>query len=218
VRLLDELRAEHARIDAVLGSLRTYVERRRRGEAAAGDAAGFLRFLERFAGRYHHGREEQLLLPALVEHTGLSTARGPLPALVGQHREMEAMLKELAALLAGEPLSDADGQALEAAATRYTRALWRHIDAENSVLLPESEARLRRAGVFELPTRPLAADELAAREEGDGLVTRYPPLEDREAVRGEGCVVCPSHGSLCGGVEREWWSDEEWDDFFDRVG
>jgi hypothetical protein len=128
------------------------------------------------------------------------------------------LLDEFGALLPLERLEAGQGAALTAAATRYAHALWRHIDAENSVLLPESEARLGRAGVLELPERPIAAEEQAALDAALPLVARYPSEHDRTAVRGEGCVVCPSYGTSCDGVEREWWTDHEWDDFFHRVG
>ena len=218
MRLLDELRAEHERIDPVLGSLCTYAGRRARGEAGPGDAGAFLRFFLLFAGRYHHAREEQILLPALVERAQLSPARGPIPSLLQQHRDIAVLLDEVGALLPLERLEAGQGAALTAAATRYAHALWRHIDAENSVLLPESEARLARAGVLELPERPIGAEEQTAHDVALPLVARYPPQHDRTAVRGEGCVVCPSYGTSCDGVEREWWTDHEWDDFFHRVG
>jgi hemerythrin-like domain-containing protein len=218
VRFLDELRAEHWRIDALLGSLCTYAGRRARGEAGPGDAGAFLRFFQLFAGRYHHAREEQILLPALVERVQLPPARGPIPSLLQQHRDIAVLLDEVAALLPLERLTAEQGAALTGAATRYAHALWRHIDAENSVLLPESEARLTRAGVLELPDRPIGSEELEAREGASALLARYPPDPDRTAVRGEGCVVCPSYGTSCDGVEREWWTDDEWDDFFHRVG
>ncbi len=116
------------------------------------------------------------------------------------------LLDEVAALLPLERLTAEQGAALTAAATRYAHALWRHIDAENSVLLPESETRLRRVGVLELPDRPIDAEERNAREYALPLLARYPPEQDRTALRGEGCVVFPSYGTSCDGVEREWWS------------
>ena len=32
------------------------------------------------------------------------------------------------------------------------------------------------------------------------------------------CVVCPSYGLSCEGLEREWWTEQEWDDFRERDG
>jgi hypothetical protein len=121
----------------------------------------------------------------------------------------------MAPLLAG---SGGQGARLLDLSTRYRRDLLAHIDAENSVLLPEAEARLRGAGVPTLAGRAADAEESAARDGADRLVALYPPSEDADAIRGEGCVICPSYGISCEGLEREWWSEEEWDDFRERAG
>ena len=156
MRLLDDLRSEHELIDAVLGSLRTYVERRIEGQADPSDGARFVSFFRLWAGHYHHAREEGVLFPALVEEAGLPGTRGPIAVLEADHRRMADLLERLAPLLTGAPEEALAGARAEQArdlATAYCRALWHHIDAENSVLFPESEDRLGRAGVTELPTR-----------------------------------------------------------------
>lgn len=219
MRLLDELRSEHVLIERVAGSLLTFAAKRARGEAAEPDGEAFLRFFTGYSGGYHHAREEDTLFPALVASVGLPADSGPIAAFLGQHREMEGVLSEMTPLLlATAPIAPGDAARLPEMAGRYVRELWQHIDAENSVLFPESEERLRRAGVAELPSRPARADEDTARAEGERLVAAYPPSVDPGAVRGEGCVVCPSYGTTCGGVEREWWNDYEWDEFSDRLG
>ncbi len=111
-----------------------------------------------------------------------------------------------------------EGPKLRLLATRHRHDLLAHIDAENSVLLPESETRLRRAGVADLVGREPDGEERAARDAADRLMTLYAPGEDTEAIRGEGCVICPSYGVTCEGLEREWWSEQEWDDFRERDG
>ena len=213
MKLIDELRAEHELIERVLGSLRTWVLRRAVGAAEAADGRAFARFFRLYSGAYHHGREEEILLPALVTHAELRPKSGPAVGLVDQHRSMEAILAEMEPLLLSGTLKPAQKEALEELATRYSRALWQHIDAENSVLLPESEKRLARAMVRELPTRPPTDPEAEAGAEGERLVREYPPTFDPGAIRGEGCVICPSHGVTCEGVEREWWNDWEWETF-----
>jgi hemerythrin-like domain-containing protein len=218
VQLLDDLRREHAMIEPVLGSLQAYAAARASGSAGPQDAAAYLAFFRLYAGRYHPAREEDILLPALVARAELPADRGPIPSLLQQHHDMAGQLEAAATLLVRETLAPDEAAALVELVTGYAHALLRHIDAENSVLLPESEERLRRAGVFELADRPLADEERAARDGAAELLARHPPLHDRSALRGEGCFVCPSHGTTCDGVEREWWSDDEWGDFFDRVG
>jgi hemerythrin-like domain-containing protein len=213
VKLIDELRAEHELIERVLGSLRTWVKERVSGEPDPRDGEAFVRFFREFSGSFHHGREENVLLPALVAHAELRAKSGPVVALIDQHRSMEATFEEMAPLLLAEPLAPSQKEALGDLATRYSRALWQHIDAENSVLLPESENRLARAMVRELPAREMTPGEAEAKAEGERLVRTYPQAYDPGAIRGEGCVICPSHGVTCEGVEREWWNDWEWESF-----
>ncbi len=215
MRLLEDLRAEHAVIERTLGALRTYVELRLADAGDPADADRFLAFFRVWAGRYHHAREEDTLFPALLAHLPIRPDSGPVRSLVDQHAAMARMLEEMAPLLGSPGL---EGGRLRALATRHRHDLLAHIDAENSVLLPESEARLLRAGVPDLVGRGPDEEERAARDEVDRLWSLYVPGEDAEAIRGEGCVICPSYGLTCEGLEREWWSDQEWDDFRERDG
>ena len=200
MRLLDELRGEHLLIEQVIGSLRTFAGPPGRD---AGDAAAYLRFFRLFAGRFHHAREEEVLFPALVA-TEVPGDRGPLKVMLDAHRAMAQMLDAMDAGITPE------------LAGRYGRALLHHIDAENSVLFPESEVRFR--GRPELPSRLPDGEEIAAREEGERLVQRYPPSEFPDLFRGDGCVACAAYGEGCDGIEREWWSELEWEDARERMG
>ncbi len=200
--ILDDLREEHALIERVVGSLRTF--------AAAGardpdDAAAYLRFVRLYAGRFHHAREEDVLFPALVA-TEVPADRGPLKILLDAHRAMARMLDAM------------DGGITLERAERYGSALLHHIDAENSVLFPESEIRLRSAGGAELASREADAEEATARDEGEQLIAKYPPTEIPGIFRGDGCVACAAYGEGCDGIEREWWSELEWEDALERMG
>jgi hemerythrin-like domain-containing protein len=236
MRLIEELAAEHDLIDQVAGAWLAYLEARRRGGVDPQDGSRFVRFFRHYAGAFHHAREEDTLFAALRDRAHLPTGRGPLWVLGDDHRRMAARLGEIDAALAaldGPPAGGEAGSArgLEAAGaaprageaalgrliTEYVHALWHHIDAENAVLLPESEARLRKHGVGELPSRAMTADEQAAREIGEALVARYPPVADAAVVRGDGCVCCPAFGERCAGVEHEWWNEWEWEEFEDHL-
>lgn len=215
MQLIRELRAEHDLIEAVAGSLRAYVRLRLRGEGDPADGPRFVRFLRLYAGHFHHAREEDTLFAALTERAQLP-ASGPVETLVGDHQRIAKLLDEIDALL----VRDVRGPAavrLEAAAVEYSRSLWSHIDAENSVLFPEAEARLRKAGVRELSSRALTAEEEEARAVGQELVARYPPLHDPVAMRGDGCVCCPAMGESCRGLELEWWNEWEWAELEDHL-
>jgi hemerythrin-like domain-containing protein len=214
MQLIDELTAEHGLIEEVLGSLRAFVEV---GLTNPEDGTRFIRFFRRFAGDFHHAREEDVLFAALVERAELPADRGPIAAMVAQHVRLAGLLEQLEPLLAAAELDPPSQGRRQALAVSYSHALWHHIDAENSVLLPESEVRLRRSHILELPARPTTAEEQAARADGEWLLRKYPPLQDREILRGDGCVLCPSYGDSCRGLEREWWNEWEWEEFEDHM-
>lgn len=216
MKLLDALQDEHALIDRVLGSFRSYVDALVDGTADGEDGARFAAFFSEFAGHFHHDREERVFFHALVTQAELPAERGPVHALAHEHAEMAQWLHEMTPLLERGPLSDDERARLQALATRYSRALWRHIDAENSVLYPQGAERLARCGVRELADRPMSEAEAAAREGAAALLLRYPPSEDAALTRGDGCFMCRAHGDTCKGLEAEWWTELEWEEFYDR--
>ncbi len=216
MRLIDELVAEHALIDGVVGSFLGFAGRLAAGEAVVGDGARFLRFFRLFAGDFHHAREEGTLFPALVEHVDLPADRGPIAVLSADHRRLSEILDRIEALLARDP-DAASRRQIAALATEYGHALWHHIDAENSVLLPESEARLRKRSVRELPSREMTDAEREAKRVGETLAAQYPPAGEREVIRGDGCVLCPAFADTCRGLESEWWTESEWDELEDHL-
>ena len=209
MKLLDALRREHDTIEAVAGALVTFASS---PAPDAADAERFVRFFRLYAGRFHHAREEHVLFRALVQETDVPEDSGPIRTLFGDHRDLGALLEELAAALADVP-----GAAREPA-ERYVSTLLHHIDAENSVLFPECEARFRRASVIDLDARAPDDEERAARDDALELVARYAASAPPGLFRGEGCVCCPAYGLTCDGVEREWSSDEEREDTLDRMG
>jgi hemerythrin-like domain-containing protein len=217
MELLDELRAEHELIEQVAGSLRTYVRARSHGAAAVEDGPRFLAFFRRYAGTFHHGREEDTLFVALQERAELPGDRGPIAALLSDHHRMAGLLDRLEALAALPSLDAAQLGEFEALGLDYSEQLWHHIDAENSVLFPESEPRLRRHGVQELPSRAMSAEETAARADGLLLLEAYPPVHEPDVLRGDGCVMCPAFVDSCRGIEHEWWNEWEWDEFEDHL-
>lgn len=218
MQLIEDLRTEHELIEQVLGSLRTFAEARAAGRGEPADGPRFVAFFRRFAGDFHHDKEEQVLFRALAERAELPADRGPIAALTAEHGRMAGLLTALEGLAGSDLAGPGEAARLQALAVDYSRALWHHIDAENSVMFPESQERLRRAHVRELPSRPMTPAEAEAREAGLALVVAYPPLHDAEVHRGDGCIACPSYGVTCEGLELEWWTDHDWDDARERMG
>lgn len=216
MKLIDTFQDEHALIDQVLGSLRTYVGGLVGGTADPDDGRRYTAFFAEFVGRFHDDREERVLLDALVAEAELPAERGPVHAIRHEHAQMQEWLREMTPLLERKPQSDDDRARLRTLATRYSHTLWRHIDAENSVLYQEGAERLRRYGIRELPDRPMREAEAAAREGAAALLVRYPPVEDTALARGEGCFMCRAYGETCDGLEAEWWTELEWEEFHNR--
>jgi hemerythrin-like domain-containing protein len=217
MELINQLRAEHDLIEQVAGSLRTFVRARVRGEGEPADGAGFMAFFRLYAGRFHHAREEDTLFVSLQRDAELPGDRGPIAAITGDHHRMAGLLDAMEPLVASAALDDEGRGRLEALGLQYSEQLWHHIDAENSVLFPESEERLRRRGIRELPSREMDAEEAEARESGRRLLERYPPAHEPHVIRGDGCVMCPAFLADCRGVEHEWWNEWEWDEFEDHL-
>jgi hemerythrin-like domain-containing protein len=215
MQLLDELEAEHDLIERAAGSFLTFAAIPP-GARDRADGAAFLRFFRVFANHFHHAREEDILFAALRERAGLPGDRGPIAAMIADHQRMAGLLADMAAIIERPESGEADERFQQRART-YVHSLWHHIDAENSVLFPECGPRLRRNGVLELPSRDLSDDERDARSAGESLVARYPPAPSDDAMRGDGCIMCPAFGVTCRGLELEWWNEWEWDEFEDRM-
>ena len=202
LQLIEELVEEHRLVDSVAGALFRCAEASAAGIADPRDVADFVRFFRVFLTGYHHQREEHCLFPALVERAEVPADRGPLAAIAADH--------EMAATLVGDIESAAlSGGETSEVARSLARHLWEHVDKENSVLLPEAERRLLRHGVTRLEGRLPSAEEEAARALGEALCQRFPPMEDPEMVRGDGCVACSAFTTTCHGIEMEWWN--RWD-------
>jgi hemerythrin-like domain-containing protein len=217
MKLLEDLRREHETIEAVASAFVAFAALRAGTGEDPADEACFLRFFRLYAGRFHHGREEEVLFAALVRETDAPQHRGPLRALLEDHQEMAVVLDELESLLLS-PSPPGEARAVLRAVTRYASLLLQHIDAESSVLFPECEARFRRTCVLELEAREPDDEERAARDAGLRVAKLYGSIEIPGLVRGDGCACCRSFGVSCDGVEREWSTDVEWEDMIDRVG
>ena len=228
MKLIEELQQEHDLIERVAGAFLTFTRGPIEARSAA-DGQAFLRFFRRYANDFHHAREEDVLLAALRDRAGLPGDRGPIKVVIDEHAEMGGLIRQIEQCLLectaaergdeGTAGSTPDGPVPQLAqlATQYVHALWHHIDAENSVLFPESATRLRWANVPDLPSRPLTDEEAAAMADGQALCGRYAPTMDDGVIRGDGCVMCPAFGTTCRGLEAEWWNEWEWDEFDDRM-
>lgn len=138
------LRAEHQRILRVAGVLETLVGRWADGGAADFDAlADCVSFVRLFADACHHGKEEDLLFPALEEE-GLPHDEGPIAVMLYEHRQGRAFAGEMADTLG--PARDGDagaGERFRHAALGYVGLIRAHIGKEDNVLFGMADQMVR---------------------------------------------------------------------------
>lgn len=131
----EDLAHEHRAVERMLRILAAVAGRLESGAAVPRDRlAAAVEFLQVFADRCHHGKEETALFPAL-EAAGVGRAGGPLGAMLEEHEEGRALVRRMAGSL------DA-GAEFAAAARSYVGLLARHIGKEDSVLFPMADRLL----------------------------------------------------------------------------
>lgn len=141
IRLLMD---EHRAIKGVLDALDGYVEHQASvpRETHQADILRFVEFIQQYADRIHHGKEEDILFERMVA-TGFPKQSGPLAVMYHEHDQGRGLVKELKGL--GEhqgQWSAAERKRLVAAARSYTTLLRNHIHKEDNVLYPMAESGL----------------------------------------------------------------------------
>jgi len=91
-----------------------------------------IEFFRLFADKCHHGKEEDLMFPAM-EKAGIPKEGGPIGQMLFEHKEGRKHITEMAVSIEGGTLKrDKFIQAAE----NYITLLRAHIDKENKVLFP----------------------------------------------------------------------------------
>ncbi|THF55175.1 universal stress protein [Pseudothauera rhizosphaerae] len=133
---------EHRSIAAVINGLRRLAARARAGgEVDFGFLGAMLHYLRSFAEVQHHPKEEQYLFARLEERS--DELADVLYGLRREHREGTALLAELEARAAECCAGAAEGAGdLAEAIDRFADAQWRHLSAEEKLVLPAARRHL----------------------------------------------------------------------------
>lgn len=129
------LKEEHRAIKLMLSILSEVSQRlEAREKVDPQDLSQMVEFIRVFADRCHHGKEEDLLFPAL-EETGVPREGGPIGVMLVEHDEGRAYVRGLAEAVAryrsGE--EEAAKEIIENA-WNYVNLLTQHIDKEDNIL------------------------------------------------------------------------------------
>jgi hemerythrin-like domain-containing protein len=141
----EELKNEHEAVLEAVRILEAVCNRVYAGEKpAVAHFERLMEFLKVFVDRCHHGKEEDLLFPAMIE-AGFSRDSGPIPVMLAEHQtgrgHVRAMGQALQALKAGR-LEEWDG--FNGNAREYIDLLRQHIIKEDNILYPMADARIPR--------------------------------------------------------------------------
>lgn len=175
------LRSEHDAILQMLEATEEAVRLLYRGEGVDPETlAGLLEFFRLFADRCHHGKEEDLLFPAL-EKKGLPRAGGPIGVMLDEHEQGRSLLRELgeAGQAYAQGASEA-GRRWAEAARAYVTLLRQHIHKENNVLFLVAENLLSDAEQQQLAR---AFEKVEEERMGAGTHERLHALMDRLATQ-----------------------------------
>jgi hemerythrin-like domain-containing protein len=129
------LKHEHRIIERALRALDGVCMRLEGGSrVTAAELKEVVEFITTFADRYHHGKEEAFLFPAL-ERNGITREGGPLGVMEYEHQVERELLADLeqAIDLYTEGDVDAVRRFVDAART-FLRLLVGHIEKEDSIL------------------------------------------------------------------------------------
>ncbi|MDD5557380.1 MAG: hemerythrin domain-containing protein [bacterium] len=130
-----QLKAEHEGIRIMLRVLDKIGDDIKAGAGVdAGHLHRIIEFLKVFVDRCHHGKEEDVLFPAL-ERAGVPGEGGPIGVLLAEHETGRARVRAMAAALSNHEKRGREALAGFAdTAGEYTALLDQHIEKENTVL------------------------------------------------------------------------------------
>ncbi|MCB2147854.1 MAG: hemerythrin domain-containing protein [Deltaproteobacteria bacterium] len=149
---IEDLKMEHEAVKIILRVLDSICkEAEKSGELANPEhLEQLIEFFTTFVDRCHHGKEEELLFPAL-EEVGVSREGGPIGVMLKEHQQgRDAVAKMKASLV---KYRDGDRKAvgdLVHHARAYITLLNQHIDKENNVLFVLADNNLSKEKQMEL--------------------------------------------------------------------
>ena len=152
MKAIQDLRMEHDAVRLTLKVLDRMAQKIERGGALDNPqhVDQLLEFFTVFVDKCHHGKEEELLFPAMVQ-TGVPSDGGPIGVMLREHELGRECVRKMKA--AFSRLKTGDFQAATdfvRSAQDYISLLNQHIEKENNVLFPMAERQLSEAALAEL--------------------------------------------------------------------
>jgi len=131
----EQLKEDHKAIKLMLKIMSAISDKLDNGDAVDPDhLERIIDFIRTFADKCHHGKEEDLLFPA-IEEAGIPREGGPTGMMLTEHDEGREYVKGMADAVEKYKTGDNDAaKEFARAARNYINLLEQHIDKENNVL------------------------------------------------------------------------------------
>jgi len=134
-KAVEDLKKEHEAILFTLQILDRIVTLIGKREAVSKkDMSDLINFLKEFADKCHHGKEEGILFPAMV-NAGVAEKGGPIGVMLSEHIAGRKLISNMATAI----LDNVGYDSFAKSAEEYTGLLKNHIQKENNVLFPMAE-------------------------------------------------------------------------------
>jgi hemerythrin-like domain-containing protein len=167
----EDLMHEHKAIKVMLSIMSKIAENiRNQANPDPDEIDKIVDFLKTFADKCHHGKEETVLFPALIE-AGMPKENGPVAVMLHDHDLGRALIKSIASYSDAIRLGDKSAFPLVAGAMEEYKALMEnHINKENNILFPMADKVLPEEKQNEIYS---AFERIEEEVVGHGVHERY---------------------------------------------
>lgn len=147
----EDLMHEHKAIEIMLGVMAKIAENIMKGkEFDVIEIDKIVDFLKTFADKCHHGKEENVLFPALVA-AGIPKENGPVGVMLHEHVLGRGFIKDINDGAESYKLGNtAASQEIANAMLKYVTLLQNHIQKENNILFPMADRTHSQAKQVEI--------------------------------------------------------------------
>jgi hemerythrin-like domain-containing protein len=135
MKATQQLKDEHEGIKLMLNIMETIYKSIEKGKDLNIDHyEKILEFLKGFVDKCHHGKEEEILFPALIDH-GMSKESGPVAVMLYEHQLGRSHIKVLSDAFSEFKTGNKQTiNTINSSSADYVELLRNHIDKENHIL------------------------------------------------------------------------------------
>ena len=180
---IDQMKEEHCAIKEMLEVLGKFCLRLENdADTNLDDGQAILEFLQVYADKFHHDKEERLIFP-LLEQLGVPRKGGPIEIMLEDHAQGRAYVQEMSEQLERLRSGDRDAVSLFTESGRnYRHLLTEHIKTEDEAIFDMAEMRLSTAQLEQLAAEFVTVEKVnlgAGRREALFLLLDLLKLEYR---------------------------------------